>query len=172
MTIENTGSLGADGIFLTFWQSDETLVGQSNSNFSYGYDVMIDNSLNDEDQFFRLIDIDTLTEPITDIQMVKNVEVLEALDEDSIGTMLQITSTRGSATFEDISALKATKLRIVDEVLFATGTPGPNQGVFGEIEAAENSFTQTGEKVPEPATILGLFVVGGLSLGLKCKKKL
>ena len=172
LTIENDEIFGDFGTYLFAWESTEFLEGTAANNFSYSYDIAI-NAPDDPNRFFRAIDIDTETDPFSDIVLQKEITVLEALNPTSVGQTRTISSVQGDAEILDISSLEATKLAVEDTLLF--GSLGiPNVNGIGVIEAGENSFVQRdGVPVPEPATsVLGFLAISGLGLGLKRKKRL
>ena len=170
LVIENEENVGILGDYLFIVENEVGIELPANTTAIWSYNVEIDQSLtgSEEQTFFEFLDIDTEVNPLTDIELVKEVTLLDGMNP---GEVITLTSTRGNSGIVDISEFMATELLVVDTLTAGSGTPGPSSGGVGFFLSGENSFRQATKPVPEPASILGLLTIAGLGLGLKCKKQ-
>ena len=123
-------------------------------SFFLDYEVTIQ----DPDLGFSAYDVDT-----TVFGILPNDESLEVTftEVDNSNRQFVLESLGG-----DLEVIGVTPESMMIEV---SNVYNSNGG--GPIDDFENSFDQAPKTAPEPASILGLLVIGGLGLGLKRKKQ-
>jgi PEP-CTERM motif len=155
-------NIGLDQVVIDFdgqdWSFEyDPVEDLSDGTYSIGYDV----DITDPNQFFDLIQLDTVTSVFPSVTVTKTIT--DSNDNDFIG---DLESLNGSSESIDISLFNTQHISVLDEIVVLT-----TGGGSAELEFLSNDFTQDTHDVPEPGTILGLLTVGGLGLVSRFKKQ-
>ena len=152
--------LGDEFIFDVVFENGLEQVGITNGSGFVEYLIEIEQSIA-PDFTFNLVGLDS-SEASPGVTVIKDIfltqEDLEN-DENSIGQLISVDGNDVGSSFVNLSGLTSVYIRDSYEV-----------GEAAVLLEFDNDFIQA-EGVPEPASILGLLVVGGLGLGLKRKKQ-
>jgi hypothetical protein len=141
-----------DGADWSFEYDPEPDLGNGTYDISYDVDIL------DPNQFFDLIQLDTITSIFPGVTTTKTIT-----DSNTGALLLELESIDGVPDQGDISGFNTQHISVLDRIVV--------NGVSAEFEALSNDFTQDTHDVPEPGTILGILAVGGAGLLSKLKKQ-